>query len=61
MAGTGLLQGQRLLVTRPEDEQSDAAIAIRAMGGVPVPCPTIQIEPPSDWRALDAAIERIDR
>lgn len=55
------LFGRRVAITRPE-EQSDGAIAeaIR-LGAEPVVLPTIEIGPPSDWQAVDARLQHMEK
>jgi uroporphyrinogen III methyltransferase/synthase len=48
--------GWRVLVTRPREQIAALAEAVRALGGEPVPYPTIELAPPPDWGALDAAL-----
>jgi uroporphyrinogen-III synthase len=50
------LRGWRVLVTRPREQIAALADALRALGGEPVPYPTIELAPPPDWAALDAAL-----
>ncbi len=56
---TRLLFGQRVLVTRPREKAGGTAARLRELGAAPVIFPTIEIRPPEDWAALDAAIERL--
>ncbi len=53
------LFGLRVLVTRPRGKAGDTAARLRALGAEPVLFPTITIQPPEDWRELDAAVERL--
>jgi uroporphyrinogen III methyltransferase/synthase len=50
------LRGWRVLVTRPREQIAALADAVRALGGEAVPYPTIELAPPPDWAALDAAL-----
>jgi len=54
------LFGQRIAITRPE-EQADTAIR-RAwdLGAQPVLLPTIDIGPPNDWAPVDSVLSRLD-
>ena len=57
----GSLAGLRILLTRPEGEGADDwAAAFERAGALAIPFPTVSIIPPESWRALDAAIERLD-
>lgn len=53
------LFGQRIAITRP-DQQADAAIsqAVR-LGAQPIPLPTIEIGPPRDWGPVDSLLPRL--
>ncbi|HVU50897.1 MAG TPA: uroporphyrinogen-III synthase [Polyangia bacterium] len=50
------LRGWRVLVTRPREQIAPLADAVVALGGEPLPYPTIELAPPPDWAALDAAL-----
>ncbi len=49
----------RVLVTRPRKQASSLAELLRAAGATPILIPTIQIDPPSSYRALDHAITAV--
>ena len=53
------LFGKRVLVTRAKTQASELSSLIRARGGEPVECPTIDIGPPDDWAEVDEAIEQL--
>jgi uroporphyrinogen III methyltransferase/synthase len=53
------LFGVRVLITRPRDKAGETAARLRSLGAEPIRFPTIDIRPPEDWRALDAAIGRL--
>jgi uroporphyrinogen-III synthase len=50
------LRGWRVLVTRPREQIAALADAVEALGGEPVPYPTIELAPPPSFSALDAAL-----
>jgi len=51
------LRGRRVLVTRSREQAPELASALRRAGAEPVLAPLIEIAPPADWRAVDAALE----
>jgi len=51
------LHGATILVTRPQPKADEMANLIREMNGEPIIFPTIAIEPPESWQAVDAAIQ----
>ena len=53
------LFGKRVLVTRPRNQAADMTDRLLELGAEPVEAPTIRIEPPEDYEALDAACEDI--
>ncbi|MDQ6659411.1 MAG: uroporphyrinogen-III synthase [Chloroflexota bacterium] len=53
------LQGKRILVTRTAEQAETFSEKLAALGAIPVLFPTIRIEPPSDWRRLDTALEKL--
>ena len=50
------LFGKRILVTRAKEQAGELSQLLRAYGGDPVECPTIQVVPPASWNELDEAI-----
>jgi uroporphyrinogen III methyltransferase/synthase len=50
------LFGRRVLVTRTREQASTLGALLHAAGARPVELPTIAIQPPSDYAALDAAL-----
>ncbi len=48
-----------MLVTRAKAQASELSNLIRARGGEPIECPTIDIAPPDDWAEVDEAIEQL--
>lgn len=55
------LAGQRVLVTRPQEQAADLIERLRDLGAEPVPCATIRVEGPADYGPLDEAIAVVDR
>ncbi len=53
------LFGKRVLVTRAKAQASELSNLIRAQGGEPIECPTIDIGPPDNWEEVDEAIEHL--
>jgi len=53
------LMGKRVVITRARQQASDLVTALQAAGADCLECPTIQIEPPPDWQALDLAIDKL--
>lgn len=56
MAG---LQGKRIIITRSREDWDETAAAVRRRGGLPVPCPMIDILPPEDPDPLDQALRNL--
>ena len=55
------LFGERILITRAREQAAELAEPLRALGAETLELPTIAIEDPQDWSALDRAIERLRR
>lgn len=53
------LFGQSVLVTRPESKVDDLARRLRSHGANVLLQPAIEINPPTDWVAVDAVVNRI--
>ncbi len=53
------LFGKRVLVTRAQSQASELSDQIRAQGGEPIECSTIEIGPPDDWEDVDEAITQL--
>jgi uroporphyrinogen III methyltransferase / synthase len=60
-AGRQPLRGRRVLVTRPRPQVARLAALLEEYGAEVVALPTIRLEPPDDWRPLDAAIADLGR
>lgn len=60
MTGALPLSGRTILVTRPEGQSRRLADALRRLGATVVEAPAIRIEPPSDFRPLDEALDRLE-
>jgi uroporphyrinogen III methyltransferase/synthase len=56
---SGPLTGRRVLVTRPTDRADELITALAAAGATPVTMPLVQTIPPTDWMALDAAVDHV--
>jgi uroporphyrinogen III methyltransferase/synthase len=53
------LFGQRILVTRPREQAAELVQPLRALGAETLELPTIAIEDPADWSALDTALKKL--
>ena len=58
--GAGPLQGRRIVITRARRQAGRLARLIEDFGGEVVVFPTIEIRPPDDYAAFDAAIDDIE-
>jgi uroporphyrinogen-III synthase len=57
---SAILQGKRVLVTRPHAQAVDLVHRLQALGAVPITFPTIRIEAPADhYAGLDAALRQL--
>lgn len=56
----GPLTGRVVVVTRPRASAAALAAELRRRGARPVFAPLIRTVPPRSWRALDAALRRLD-
>ena len=54
------LFGKTVLVTRPQEQAYDLCDRLEELGARCLVQPAIEIQPPSDWKAVDAALERLD-
>lgn len=53
------LFGQRIGITRPIEQSGPTIEQCLELGAEPVLMPTIEIQPPADWNAVDGAIQRL--
>src|SRR5262245_45613118 len=53
------LYGRRVLVTRPRHQAADLARRLELLGAVPYVLPAVEVRPPADWAAVDAALARL--
>jgi uroporphyrinogen-III synthase len=53
------LAGRRVLVTRAAHQAGKLSEGLRALGAMPVEVPVLEIRPPEDFAALDAALEAL--
>jgi len=53
------LFGQRIVITRPEEDARRAAVALEALGAEVLLAPTVLVRPITDPGPLDAAIDRL--
>ncbi len=58
---TGRLQGQAVLITRPQPLAERLGSAIRAAGGTPIVFSTIEILPPPDAAAVQSLLDRLEQ
>jgi uroporphyrinogen III methyltransferase/synthase len=50
------MAGRRVIVTRAVKQSGEMTRALEAVGAEVIPCPTIEITEPSDWKQLDWAL-----
>lgn len=55
------LAGRRILVTRAARQAGNLSEGLRALGGVPVEVPVLEIAPPLSFKALDRALGEISQ
>jgi uroporphyrinogen III methyltransferase/synthase len=55
------LLGKRIVVTRAREQASGLVQTLSDLGASVLECPTIAVNPPESWQALDEAIDRIAR
>jgi uroporphyrinogen III methyltransferase/synthase len=61
LAAELLLKGKRILVTRARAQAGELVRQIERFGGEPVEFPTIEIQPPGSYSALDTAIGMLEQ
>jgi uroporphyrinogen III methyltransferase/synthase len=54
------LTGKRILITRARDQSSEFATRLRNLGAEAIEYPTIEIVPPTSWKGVDRAIDRLE-
>lgn len=54
------LFGKTVIVTRAREQAGALAGRLEALGARVVEAPTIEIQPPADWKALDLAISKLE-
>lgn len=54
-----VLQGKRVLITRPEGQAEGFAQKLKALGAEPVVLPAIELLPPEDWTPVDRALSAL--
>src|SRR6478672_6952695 len=55
------LSGWRILTTRASKQSGGLAEPLREMGAEVIEIPTIEIKPPSSYKALDAALKNVSK
>ena len=53
--------GQRVVITRTRQQASDLRRLLDDLGALTLEAPTIELEPPDDWTAVDEAIRGVSR
>ena len=56
---SGALAGRRVLITRARHQAAQLATQLEAAGAETISIPTIEIAPPENWEAMDAALRQI--
>ena len=60
-AGSSILSGKRIVVTRAHKQASELARRLSQLGAEVIEFPTIAIEPPREYAPMDRAIEQLHR
>lgn len=53
------LTGKKILITRAHDQSGDFLTQLKKLGAEVIEFPTIEIAPPTRWKELDQAIDRL--
>ena len=53
------LSGKKILITRAREQSGDFATQLKKLGAEVIEFPTIEIVPPTTWKRLDRAIDRL--
>ncbi len=53
------LLGKKILITRARDQSSEFAAELRNLGAKVITFPTIEVLPPTSWKGVDRAIDRL--
>ncbi len=54
------LAGKRILITRTREQSGDFSTRLRKLGAGVIEFPTIEVVPPTRWKELDQAIDRLE-
>ena len=54
------LTGKKILITRAREQSGNFATLLKKLGAEVIEFPTIQIVPPTSWKALDRAIDQLN-
>ncbi|MDI7259788.1 MAG: uroporphyrinogen-III synthase [Thermodesulfobacteriota bacterium] len=53
------MRGKKILITRAREQSREFTARLKKLGAEVVEFPTIEIVPPSSWKALDQAVDRL--
>jgi uroporphyrinogen-III synthase len=59
LAGSRVLEGKRILVTRAAHQAGKLSEGLRALGTEPIEVPVLEIGPPADFASLDKALQSL--
>ena len=54
------LAGKKILITRAREQSGDFAALLKKLGAEVIEFPTIQIVPPTTWKGLDRAMDKLN-